>query len=47
MYERDDATPRNDLVAEFLLNEDSESEAGDSSVLGNHGTIIDGTWSRA
>ena len=44
MYEDDAATPRNDLVAEFLLNEGSGTVAHDSSGNANHGTISGGTW---
>lgn len=46
MYERDDATPRNGLVAEFLLNEGAGSVAHDNSSLANHGSIFGGTWAR-
>jgi hypothetical protein len=44
MYESDAATPKDDLVAEFLLNEGSGTVATDSSGNANNGVITAGTW---
>lgn len=38
------AAPRDGLVAEFLLDSDTSTQAIDSSPLANHGIITDGMW---
>jgi len=40
-----DTTPRNGLVAEFLLNADTGTTALDSA-QGNDGTIFNAVWAR-
>ncbi len=47
MYESDAATPRDDLVAEFLLDEGSGIVANDSSGSANNGAIAGGAWGTA